>query len=86
MKRLLFITDDEREWAKSVLDRAKKVRGTKSQLRHARLRSVGAGNMLSQVLGDVRERMMQFENTDEDDVAIGVGAFVPHHYHNTRPL
>jgi hypothetical protein len=42
--------------------------------------------MLSQVLGDVRERMMQFENTDEDDVASGVGAFVPHHYHNTRPL
>ena len=85
-KRLLFISDDEREWAKSVLDRAKKVRGTKSQLQHARLRSVGAGNMLSQVLGDVRERMMQFENTDEDDVASGVGAFVPHHYHNTRPL
>jgi hypothetical protein len=86
VKRLLLISDDERVWAKSVLDEAKKVRGTKSQLQHARLRPVGAGNMLSQVLGDVRERMMQFENTDEDDVASGVGAFVPHHYHNTRPL
>ena len=87
---LLSATPDEVAWAKSVLEAAALSRDTKQTIRLAELQPVGhlENDMLSEVLGDVKDRMRQFERFGPSSNMIinPLGPFTPHHYHSTKPL
>ena len=60
---LLSVSEDESMWVQSFLEEAAHLRETKNVIELAKLQPVGRGkeNMLSQVLGDVQDRMQRFE-------------------------
>ena len=85
---LLSATPDEAAWAKTVLEEVARLRDTKKTIQMAELQPVGhlENDMLSQVLGDVNDRMRQFEIDFQDGIGTSLGPFTPHHYHSTKPL
>ena len=80
-ERLLSIEDEERACAQALLANAQQLRSRKTSLRQAQLRKVGEGEMLSEVLGNVSERMKEFEVECRDEDLPSAGPFSPHHYH-----
>ena len=83
-QQLLAFTADESQRARDLLaDAAVQVSSTKTrlQLQQAHLRNVGDKDLLSQVLGDVRERMKPFEVESPDGDDLSLGPFFLHHYH-----
>ena len=80
-ERLISIDDQERTCAQALLASAQQLRAQKPGLRRAKLRKVGEGEMLSEVLGNVSERMKEFEEECCDEYLPSIGPFSPHHYH-----
>jgi hypothetical protein len=83
-QQLLAFTADESQMARDLLDEgAEQVSSTQKrlQLQQAHLRNVGKRDLLSEVLGDVRERMKPFEGESPDGDDLSLGPFFLHHYH-----
>ena len=80
-ERLLSIDDETRARAQTLLASAQHLRGEKSSLQRAQLRKVDSGEMLSEVLGNVSERMKEFEVEFCDEDLPSMEQFSPHHYH-----
>ena len=80
-ERLLSIDDETRACAQTLLASAQHLRAEKSSLQRAQLRKVGNGEMLSEVLGNVSERMKEFEVECCDEDLPSMEQFSPHHYH-----
>ena len=80
-ERLLSLNQEERVYAQSLLEEAERLRSTKTPLQRAHLKGVGDVDMLVEVLGDVQEKMKQFEVESPQGETPSLGPFSPHHYH-----
>ena len=83
---LLGASEADVEAVRFALDKFRLERTEEMAASEMKLRQVGAKeSLLTAVLGDVRDVMMQFEAADDQHI-LDLGPFIPHHYHNLKPL